>query len=156
MPPCASGLLMPSRPRSPSFLNRAWAGKGGLVSHSSTKGLISLSTKLRTVRRISSCSWVNFMGDSSVIFVFASERGKAKGSFQKSFVKRSGSKPCHTEGVALQRAPFRLAADIQHIGQNLAGITRINQAVVPQMRGAIQRGGLLFQIDRRALFQQVK
>ncbi|SST07946.1 Uncharacterised protein [Acinetobacter baumannii] len=62
MPPNFSGLEMPSRPSSPALRKISWIGKRPSFSHWSTLGLISRSTKLRTVRRSSSCSWVKIMG----------------------------------------------------------------------------------------------
>src|SRR6185436_18756962 len=59
MPPNSTGLLMPSSPALPSFLNTSWAGKMPSSSHWSTCGLMSLSMIARRVRRISACSWVN-------------------------------------------------------------------------------------------------
>ena len=40
-------------------------------------------------------------------------------------------KSCHAKGVAIELAVFRLAADIQNIGQHPAGIAWVNDAVVP-------------------------
>src|SRR4029079_679620 len=48
-------------PRLPSFLKTSWAGNCSFSSHSSTYGLISASMNFFIVRRISSCSCVNFM-----------------------------------------------------------------------------------------------
>src|SRR5262249_21567664 len=65
MPPYSTGLLMPSRPASPSFLKTSWAGKMPSSSHLSTCGLMSLSMMARSVRRISACSGVNCTNDLS-------------------------------------------------------------------------------------------
>src|SRR5262249_38923411 len=64
MPPNSTGLLMPRRPASPSFLKTSWAGKMPSSSHCSTCGLMSLSMIARSLRRISACSWVNCIGGS--------------------------------------------------------------------------------------------
>src|SRR5690606_28361050 len=116
MPPNFSGLEMPSRPRSPAFLNSSRIGKRPSFSHSSTCGLISLSTKFLTVRRSSSCSWVKF-----IVVVLLAEFWEGRARLQAR----------HTEGVGFERANLGLGADVQQEAQQLAGIARVDQAVVP-------------------------
>src|SRR5262250_57794 len=74
MPPYSTGLLMPSRPASPSFLKTSCAGKMPSSSHLSTCGLMSLSMMARSVRRISACSGVNC---TSCLLAIAQPRQRA-------------------------------------------------------------------------------
>ena len=66
MPPYASGLLTPSRPSRPAFLNTSCAGNAPSRSHASTCGLISFSTNSRTVRRSCWCSSVSRIGAEGI------------------------------------------------------------------------------------------
>src|SRR5450759_4590475 len=66
MPPYSTGYLMPSKPKSPIFLNNSCAGNCPSASHCAMWGLISLATNLRTVSAICSCSGVNIIRTSQL------------------------------------------------------------------------------------------
>src|SRR6478735_7042014 len=50
------------------------------------------------------------------------------------------SHPRDAEGDGIERSHHRLAGDGEGEGQDAAGIARVDDAVVPQMRGAVERG----------------
>src|SRR5215472_5249271 len=60
------------------------------------------------------------------------------------------------EGAWLERAPFGLAADRDAQRQHGAGVAWINQAVIPQPRGCIERGRFLCHAGGDGLFHGVK
>ncbi len=51
---------------------------------------------------------------------------------------------------------LRLPADVEHVGQHFAGVAGVDDAVVPEAGGAVERGGLRVQFLGRALLQHVE
>src|SRR3990167_5724787 len=113
MPPNFSGLEMPSRPRLPAFLKISWIGKRPSFSHCSTCGLISRSTKLWTVRRSSSCSWVKII---VVLLVGCAVRTAIlNGAHGAPYGLETG----HAEGAWFKGAYGSFGADIQQVAEQL-------------------------------------
>src|SRR5664279_4173230 len=122
MPPYFSGLVRPSKPSSPRRLNTWCAGNCSAASHSSTCGLISSSMKRFSVRWISSCSCVYWI----------SSPGVACG----------GSRPGDAELHRVKCALRRLGADRQGVGDDAAGVARIDDAVVEEESRRVEGIGL--------------
>src|SRR5690606_31051895 len=87
-------------------------------------------------------------------FVFLSEVHCSCACLRSSWSKRLQAG--YAEGIGLERADLRLGADIQQQAEQLAGVARIDQAVVPQAGGAVQRSGLAVELLRGGHLQHVE